>query len=329
MHFYIFLFLNLASAAIPAPRNNNAQAISTLYEFPRGAWVENIAVRSNGQLLITRTDVPELYLVDPLHPSPSLVHRFTSAMSLLGITEVAHDIFAVVAGKIDLATASAVPGSFVIWKVDMRSAEAAVLKIAEIPEALFLNGMTLYNAKTSTVLIADSKKGVIWRLDMQTGRYSIALADTTMKPAANSPIQIGVNGIKFRGGFVYYTSSTKKLFCRVAVNAALMAVGPFETIASGFFGDDFTLRQSDGMAYIESNIENTVIQVTPAGMTSVVAGNLNSSLVAGPTAALLGRTKLDCNILYITTSGAQAAPVNGTYTEGGKIIALDLNKLDN
>ena len=166
MDFYIFLFLNLASAAIPVPRNNNAQAISTLYEFPKGAWVENIAVRSNGQLLITRTDVPELYLVDPLHPSASLVHQFTSATGLLGIAEVAHDIFAVIAGKIDLATASAVPGSFVIWKVDMRSAKAAVSKIAEVPEALFLNGMTLFNAKTSTVLIADSKKGVIWRLDV-------------------------------------------------------------------------------------------------------------------------------------------------------------------
>jgi hypothetical protein len=31
---------------------------------------------------------------------------------------------------------------------------------------------------------------------------------------------------------------------------------------------------------------------------------------------------MDQNILYVTAAGGQAAPVNGTYIEGGKIVAV-------
>jgi hypothetical protein len=45
--------------------------------------------------------------------------------------------------------------------------------------------------------------------------------------------------------------------------------------------------------------------------------------VAGCTAAAFGRSKKDGKTLYVTTSGGQAVPVNGTVTEGGKVVAID------
>ena len=34
----------------------------------------------------------------------------------------------------------------------------------------------------------------------------------------------------------------------------------------------------------------------------------------------------DANTIYVTTSGALFAPINGTYTEGAKVVAVKLNK---
>ena len=66
---------------------------------------------------------------------------------------------------------------------------------------------------------------------------------------------------------------------------------------------------------------NEVFKVTQKGEVSVVAGGLNNTTVAGDASAALGRTERAKNAQYVVTNGVIAAPVNGTYTEGGKIVA--------
>lgn len=239
---------------------------------------------------------------------------------------MSHDVFAVFAAVVTIANASAVPGSFVVWQVDLRSEEPAVSEIASLPEAGLLNGMTVLDSQTRTVLIADSARGVIWRLNTHTGAYSVALADETMQPAANARVQLGVNGVRVCGRNVYYTSTTQGLFCRVSIDATGSTVSAFDVIASWPISDDFALRP-DGSAYVAVNSLNEVIKVASTGETLIVIGSLNSTIVAGATSARFGRTKSDHDLLYVTTSGGQVAPVNGTFTEGGKIVAMNLNKL--
>lgn len=56
---------------------------------------------------------------------------------------------------------------------------------------------------------------------------------------------------------------------------------------------------------------------------TLVAGNSNSTLLAGVTAGQFGRLSSDCNILYLTTNGGLAIPVNGSIIVGGKIASID------
>lgn len=319
----VILFVSQALATITPHKASSTAYVSTVYQFPEGAWVENLAVRPNGQLLVTRLDVPELYLVDPIQRSATLVHSFADASGLLGITEISRDVYAVGGGRVFLGNATTVPGSFTVWKVDMRSRRVSVSKIAKVLESGLLNGMAFLDNGNHTLLVADSDKHVIWRVNMRTGAYSVALADETMLPAAGAPIPIGVNGVEVRGGFVYYTSSTKGLLCRVPVDATGSATGPFEILATWTFVDDFIL-DAGGTAYITAIDTNEIVRARPDGTTSVIAGGLNSTFVAGPTAVQFGRTRKDLDTLYITTSGAQVFPVNGTFTEGGKVVALRL-----
>jgi hypothetical protein len=68
------------------------------------------------------------------------------------------------------------------------------------------------------------------------------------------------------------------------------------------------------------------VLVKPNGETEVLAGDPQSSVLPGPTSAAFGRTVNDANTIYVTTSGALFAPINGTYTEGAKVVAVKLNK---
>lgn len=66
------------------------------YDTHASQWVENIAVRSNGKILVTLINTPQVWQIDPASHIAELVHVFPHAISALGITEYEHDVFAVV-----------------------------------------------------------------------------------------------------------------------------------------------------------------------------------------------------------------------------------------
>lgn len=105
-----FLSVFWIAALIPAVisttvgRHSTPSITTTSFgKLPNGSWAENLAVRSNGQLLVTVLTTPELYQIDPLGSHQTqLIQKFPVAGGLLGITEVESDVFAIVAGNISL-----------------------------------------------------------------------------------------------------------------------------------------------------------------------------------------------------------------------------------
>lgn len=306
---------------IPLPTRN-------IHQFPNDTWLENIAIRQNGQILVTVLTAPELYQVDPFYTesSPALIYRMPEAIGLLGIIEMQQDIFYVIAGNWSVWALQSTSGSYSIWKIDMRTSKvldglvippAIVSKVTDIPEAIFLNGMVVLNKTKGLVVIGDAGAGAVFTLDVGSGVYSKTIDDSTMKPTASLPL--GINGMKIRDQHLYYLNTGQQIFSRIPINSADgTSAGPSEIIAVDFFGDDFSFDQM-GNAYIGQNIQNTVAKITPDGVVTVVAGNLYSTLVAGPTSTAFGRTHDDLSVLYVTTSGGIGGPVR---TEGGKVVAI-------
>src|SRR5436190_3091151 len=158
------LFIHLPqslTSPVPDPEPDNldkisVESVTTLYQFPFGSILENIAVRPNGRLLVTRLDVPELWEINPFSPStsydPKLIFRFPDAAGLTGIAEIAPDVFAVAVG-VPLNPA----GTFSIWKVSINGGGFATAnRVTAIPEASTLNGMTLLSSKSGgTILVGD------------------------------------------------------------------------------------------------------------------------------------------------------------------------------
>ncbi|KAA6415127.1 MAG: hypothetical protein FRX48_01879 [Lasallia pustulata] len=306
---------------------NVARSISAsvhdIYDFPKGTWVENLAVRSNGQILVTLLSSPQIYQVNPFQtPSATLVHTFPT-LGCLGITELGNDIFYVATGNLSLSTFTAPPGTFSVWKVDMTSFStsnansAIVTKVADFPQVVAFNGMTTFNG---FLLIADSGAGAVWSLNVNNGQKSKVISDPLMKPtSAVGPT--GVNGIKVRDNTLYFTNTNQAIWAQVALNSDGTAAGSATVVVPNFVaGDDFQFDYI-GDALFAGNNELRARAVTGG---SVVTASTDALLV-GSTACEFGRTGSDWSSLYVSTNGGINGYLTGTFTQPGRVVRVDAN----
>lgn len=70
------------------------------------------------------------------------------------------------------------------------------------------------------------------------------------------------------------------------------------------------------------NLQNTVQKITLAGDVTVVAGNINSTLLAISTATQFGRTAADSSVLYVMTGGRFTNGAGETVAGTGGIVAI-------
>ncbi|KAJ7462546.1 hypothetical protein FB451DRAFT_1266958 [Mycena latifolia] len=72
-----------------------------VFQSATGQLLENLAVRPSSKLLITSTQSPTLYTLDPTAANATLdeVYTFPNANGLTGIAEYRPDVYAVVASE--------------------------------------------------------------------------------------------------------------------------------------------------------------------------------------------------------------------------------------
>ncbi|KAF1986939.1 hypothetical protein K402DRAFT_59449 [Aulographum hederae CBS 113979] len=324
---------NLVRSAAPSA----LPSLTTITQFPLGTWIENIAVRRNGNLLLTLLNTPEL-LETPPYPgsTPTLIHSFPDTDGLLGIAETSPDTFAIISGDFEGSITGAVPGTFKIWSVKLNRSPKVKgssgtkpkievkLIVGPIPEALFLDGLE-HLPGTNIVLASDTAAGAVFAINVVTGNYSIVMNDASMKPIPSAAVPIGINGIRVRGDTVFYTNTFAQTLWKVRINPSTgTPKGEYELVAQGVLGDDFALK--GGYAYVCGNPINVVtkvdVQEKGEGESVVVAGNLNSTALAGVAGAAWGRGREGRETLFGVTTGGLARPVNGTVVEGGKVVGL-------
>lgn len=338
------IFALEAVAIALSPSTPKHGITETKHQFPNETWVENLAILSNGNILVTLLSSPEVWQIDPAHNSAELVHHFPQALSVLGITELHPDIFVVAVGNITLPAIASVPGSYSAWKIDMRhhrkkphkQNSPLVSKIADIPQAHFLNGVSNLPNHLNTVLLADSAQGVIYALDTATGTSRTYLDNPAFKPNNSIPVKSGINGLHVHDGFLYFTNTfATPALARIPIDKdSGEPTGPVEKIVDvpswqvniGDQSDDFTF-DCDGNVWIATDPSNSIVRVAiPDGKTMVEVGGGNDPVVAGVTATAFGRTKRDRDVLYATTNGGIAFPPLGGVV-GGKVVAIDTSRL--
>jgi len=330
---------------IPQPRSNGLPLSSHIvHEFPNPTWVENIAVKSTGQLILTLASTPDVYYLDPASPAnATLIHSFPSSLAagVLGVTEVQPDYFYVLSSNFSLAPASLGLGSNTVQSIDLSSYNpssntgAVVKEVAALPNIQFGNGMSTLDASKNLVVIADSRVGAVWVLNVQTGEYRILLQEREMlPPPVASGFSLGINGVRVLPSlvpdevYIYFDNTNGHLFCRVPLSlTTLNNTGPVQVLANltsqGLTTDDFALDPEEGVAYLACQ-QNQILRVPLDGGKAVdVLGGFDQIVVAGPTSVQLARGDGCEGTIYVTTNGGILAPVNGTYQEGGKVVAVN------
>ena len=298
-----------------------------VYQFPNGTWIENLAVRPSGSLLLTIITSPDLYLINPLarDPKPQLVHHFSSSLWLTGITETYSDTYYLIGANATYQNISPTPGSNRIYRVyfPQPSSPPEISLTAIVKHAVFLNGLTTLNP--TTLLAADSTLGVVWAIDTTTGASRIVIQDPLMAPTPEVP-KLGINGIKLSSNHtLFFTNSAQTLLATIPINLNGTATGPAKKIASaakGSFYDDFALTRY-GDAFLTTGSGNSVAEVMRDGGMQIIAGEVNTTEIAQPTSAQFGRTVKDKDVLYVTTAGGLAFPIDGDVVVGGQVVAVD------
>ena len=297
--------------------------VRDIYQFPKPTWIENLAVRRNGNVLVSLLTSPDIYEINPFTSSAHLLYSFPGFLSTTGIVEIEPDVFTVLTGNFSFDTFTNLPGTYAAWKVNLQRSKPKVDKITNIPEGGLLNGITNLNPSKHTVLIADSVNGVVYRLNTKTGKYKIVIDDPLFKGSPSGRLILGVNGIRVSHSTLVFTNSQQEIYGSVPINGNGRATGPVKIIAKNAVGgiDDFAL-DPQGNAFVAQGIGNQIAKITAAGVETEVAGNLNSTELPGTTSARFGRTRKDRNVLYVTTQGGLTGPINGTVTVGGKLAAV-------
>jgi hypothetical protein len=274
-----------------------AVTLTPVAHFPEKYFLENLAVRADGSVLITTVLQKELWLVPRQEPaaevSPVLVHTFDYLV--MGIVEAEPDVFIV------CVTDGYASHRSYLARVDLNGWTPGDPLSPEIiytfdDRAGALNGACLLGP--GVLAIADCFAGLIWRVDLDDGgRHATAqvwLADDTMAFDPDSevapPPQPGVNGVRYgpKTGYLYYTSTAQKVFMRVPVDpATLDPAGHAQFVAAIDLTDDFCLDEEAGFAYVTRHRGNTLDRVPPeprhgSEVRRVAATHLTKSSSARP-----------------------------------------------
>ncbi|KAI0156585.1 hypothetical protein GGR57DRAFT_463894 [Xylariaceae sp. FL1272] len=300
---------------------------------------ESIAVRANGDLLVAQ-HFPNatLYIVEqPTSENPKLspLHTFNedNGNGLSGIVETSYDKFVVVVAQFEAITKPPVTGTNALWEISFDSTETSnftTRRIADIPEAIQLNGLVkVPNCKKNIILATDSGTGVLYRIDVQTGDYSIVLDVPELKITPNSTktFAFAANGIKIRNGYVNWANSEMDNLFKTAIDGDgyPKSGAPIEKVAdvtASWFIDDFAFDER-GNIWATTNVANTIVTIKPDGSQRIKVGAEDQLTVGGVSCAAFGRTKADRDVLYGVTFGAVGNPINGTISEPGKIVAVN------
>lgn len=306
---------SLAGALFVAGLASAQDPYRVVYQYPNEPYtdLENLAVRPNGQILLSTITSPTTQLLDPYaeSPQPVLLQTYPGATSTLGIVQPQTDLFAIVAGN--YSGFLGVKGSFAIWTLDLREGlPGTVTKVASITEAESLNGASIVPGNQDLILVADSSLGAVFRVDITTGQYVEIERNALLAPTADFPL--GINGIHMMGSNAYFTNSAQGIFGKIPFNSQGAPIGNASIIAHSLspnlIYDDFAFDSSGNMYGADHPQE--LVKITQAGVQTLIE---NSTTFDQPTSVAFGTTSgLTCT-LYVVTAGTNA-------TQSGAVLAI-------
>ncbi|KAF5612745.1 uncharacterized protein FTJAE_14034 [Fusarium tjaetaba] len=280
-----------------------------------GVRIENVASRSNGDLLLSTMGEAKLYSVNPYKSpaKPEVIAQIEGVNSLFGITEIGNDVFALAAGN--NTGEQFQNNSMKLSLLKFKHGQLSVGTVFEESTYGPVNGIVALPHHKHIILGADSVRGEILRIDTTTGRIAVAIRDREFTPSADGQYGLGVNGIKIYKSHLYFTNTDRQTFGRIKIDKLGNKAGPVEIIyrietGSPSIPDDFSIDKK-GNAYV-GVWQDKLIKITPNGKATA----LSEGLLAGPTSVTLSR---DGKSVFVVTAG-----MNNDNVSGGQVVQVKI-----
>jgi hypothetical protein len=203
-----------------------------------------------------------------------------------------------------------------LWRVSM---SGQVEELVQLKEAALPNGIT--TLKPGVLLVADSVKGLIWRVDLASRSVNVWLADALLggfnpeiKPAIPA-----VNGLKQHGGYLYASNMSLNYFVRIKINADGSA-GQAQVYVKDVFADDFAIDPR-GRIFATTHAYNSVVRIDPNRRVTVLGGREQG--LQGATALSIAKAANGKQELVVVTNGGVYVPP-AWGVEDAKVVRLSM-----
>ena len=242
----------MATACVAAPKTMDAPPplrIDTIAEFPPGTFLENLIVINEDEVLFTNYFEKKLMR---LHSGGELTTFANLPDHPVGLLQTEEGYIVSAHGT----PFSDSPAFMSTNKILFLSPDGTLIRTAETPRARFLNG--LHQLAEGTILVADSVRGVVWSIEVETGALTLWLEDErlTSDPHAKT-FRPAANGIKSRDGAVYISNSSRGAIYRRSPGSS----GNLVEYAKTGPVDDFVI-DSDGTIYATTH-GNALLKIDP------------------------------------------------------------------
>lgn len=286
------IFAETPTAPVPA---------KAIAEFPVNTFLESIAVDANNTLFVTNHYEGSIWRIEA--NNPPILHAQIAGKAT-GLAFLPDDNL--------LLSAWDEQNISTVYNV---SSEGETSVLVTLPDAVFLNGMTLLDG--DRILIADSYRGAIWQLTVSEKKAEIWLEHPHLARSSSDSEFPAVNGLKIFEG-VLYASNTEKMQL-VKIPIANGQPGKPEVFVAPINLDDFAFDQQ-GNLYGTTHIYNSVVRISPVGEATIIAGAAED--MTGSTALAFGQGEA-CTSIYVVTNGGMSFPPS-TGVEPGRVVCLEV-----
>lgn len=270
-------------------------------EFPKGTFLENIAVDGAGNLFINSYLDGKIYRID----SQGRRSEWANIDGTIAGIALNPDGSALISGWLKGKEPA-------VFMVDAQGRSELLMRL---PGAQFPNGLVRLAA--GRYLVADSYRGAIWDIDSVKKSATVWLEHESLtRTDANNPTP-AVNGIKVFGGALYASNTARQWLVRIPIING--AAGTPQTLMQGIGLDDFAFDDA-GVLYGSTHVYNSLVRVTPQGAVSVIAGLAQG--MAGSTAVAAFKQKDASVSLFVVTNGGLSLPPEGGV-QTAKVLRIE------
>jgi hypothetical protein len=268
--------------------------LSVITEWPHGSFVENLAAKHDGHLLVTVYSTNEIYEVDPNLTKSNRILLTKLPSGPTGIVELNFNHFYVNVGSIGQCN------TWSIYCISIHHGQipnVSFKHIVDIDSALYLNGLCVLSYEFGTILSVDSMLGQIFKINIYTKQVELWYENDLLKKRSHEILMPGINGIRRCSidGCLYIINTDRAIILRLTIDSFnYQPKGELETIVRNIVCDDFTIDRL-GTIYATTHAHNSLMRLTPVKDGEYLKEEIGiiTDGLAGATACIFGRTYHD------------------------------------